>query len=62
MHVQRIGQNLVIVLPTEVIQEQGLQEGDEVVVMKSADRTTFEEALQVVLHDYAGTFEYLKDK
>ena len=62
MHVQKIGQELVIVLPSDIIQQQQLQEGDEVVVMKTTDRMSFEQALQQVLQDYAETFEYLKDK
>ncbi len=62
MQVQRVGQNLVIVLPPDIVQQQGLQEGDEVVVMKTAERTTFEQALQQVLRDHAGTFEFLEDK
>jgi len=62
MQVQRIGQDLVIVLPPTIIQQQGLHEGDEVVVMKTTERATFEQALQQVLHDHAGTFEFLKDK
>ncbi|MBA3826094.1 MAG: AbrB/MazE/SpoVT family DNA-binding domain-containing protein [Ktedonobacterales bacterium] len=62
MQVQCIGQNLVIVLSPDVVQEQGLQEGDEVVVMKSPDRPAFDQALQHVLHDHAATFEFLKDK
>jgi antitoxin component of MazEF toxin-antitoxin module len=48
--------------PPEIVEQQGLQEGDEVVVMKSTDRTIFEQALREVLRDHAATFEYLKDK
>jgi antitoxin component of MazEF toxin-antitoxin module len=62
MQIQRKGQDLVIVLPPEVAQEHQLHEGDEVLVLKTADRKSFEETLEQVLHDYAGTFEYLKDK
>ncbi|HEY7833395.1 MAG TPA: hypothetical protein VIG30_07485 [Ktedonobacterales bacterium] len=62
MQVQRQGEDLVVVLPPEVIEQQQLREGDEVVVMKPADRTAFEQALQQVLCDHASTFEYLKDK
>ncbi len=61
MQIQRIGQDLVIVLSPDVVQRQGLQEGDEVVV-KNTDQTTFEEALEDVLHEHAATVEYLKDK
>jgi antitoxin component of MazEF toxin-antitoxin module len=61
MQVQRQGEDLVVVLPPEVIEQQQLREGDEVVVMKPADRTAFEQALQQVLCDHASTFEYLKD-
>ncbi len=62
MQIQRKGQDLVIVLPPEVAQKQHLHEGDEVLVLKTADRKSFEETLEQVLRDYAGTFEYLKDK
>jgi antitoxin component of MazEF toxin-antitoxin module len=62
MQVQRQGEDLVVVLPPEVIEQQQLREGDEVVVMKPADRTAFEQALQQVLRDHASTFEHLKDK
>jgi antitoxin component of MazEF toxin-antitoxin module len=62
LQIQRHGQDLVIVLPPEVAQEQQLHEGDEVLVLKTADRKSFEETLEQVLHDYEGTFEYLKDK
>ena len=46
----------------EVVEQQQLHEGDEVVVIKPADRTAFERALREVLHEHAATFEYLKDK
>jgi antitoxin component of MazEF toxin-antitoxin module len=59
MQVQRVGQDLVVVLPPDIAQHQGLQEGDEVVVMKVSERTAFERALQQVLRDHAGTFEFL---
>jgi antitoxin component of MazEF toxin-antitoxin module len=62
MQIQRMGQDLVIVLSPDIVQQQGLQEGDEVVVLKSTDRATFDQALQQVLHDHAATFEYLQDK
>lgn len=62
MQIQRRGEDLIIVLPPDVIEQQRLHEGDEVVVMRRADRTAFEQALQEVLRDHAATFEYLKDK
>ena len=62
MQVQRIGQDLVIVLPADVVQQQQIHEGDEVVVMKSTASTIFEQTVKQVLQDHAATFEYLKDK
>lgn len=62
MQVQRQGKDLVIIIPPEVVEQQQLHEGDEVVVIKPADRTAFERALREVLHEHAATFEYLKDK
>ena len=61
-HVERRGDDLIIVLPSEVAERQRLREGDEVLVLRAAERATFEQALEAVLRDHAGTFEYLKDK
>jgi hypothetical protein len=62
MHIQRRGPDLIVVLSPEVVSEQDLREGDEVLVIKTADHTAFAEALRVVLRDHATTFAYLRDK
>jgi antitoxin component of MazEF toxin-antitoxin module len=62
LHVQRQGEDLVIVLPAAVAEQQHLREGDEVVVLRAVEPSAFEQALQAVLRDHAGTFEYLRDK
>src|SRR5262249_51303617 len=63
LRMQRAGADWIVVLPPEVVSEHGLREGDEVLVLvvKTADRTAFEEALRRVLREHATTFEYLKD-
>ena len=62
LHVQRQGEDFVIVLPAAIAEQQQLREGDEVVVLRAAERSAFEQALQAVLRDHAGTFDYLRDK
>jgi Antidote-toxin recognition MazE, bacterial antitoxin len=64
MHVQRIGKDLVIVVPPDVARRHNLRGGDEVVVFKATttEHDAFEQALEQVLRDHAPTFEYLRDK
>jgi antitoxin component of MazEF toxin-antitoxin module len=62
LHVQRQGEDFVIVLPAAVAEQHHLREGDEVVILKAGERADFEQALQAVLREHAGTFEYLRDK
>ena len=62
MQIQRSGQDLIVVIPPEVVTHEGLHEGDEVTIIKTADRHTFEQELETVLQEHAATFDYLKDK
>lgn len=62
LRVQRVGPDLVIVLSPEEAEARQVQEGDEVIVLKTTDQTGFDQALQEVLREHAGTFEYLQDK
>ncbi len=62
LQIQRSGNDLIVVIPPDIASQEHLQEGDEVAIVKAADRTAFEQALDAVLQDHATTFEYLKDK
>ena len=62
LRVQRVGTDLVIVLSPEEAEARQVQEGDEVIVLKTTDQTGFDQALQEVLSKHAGTFAYLRDK
>lgn len=62
LRVQRIGPDLVVVLPPEEAAARQVREGDEVIVIKTTDQTRFHQALEDILHEHAGTFEFLRDK
>ena len=62
LQVQRSGDDLIVVIPPDIANQEHLHEGDEVALIKAANRATFEQALDAVLQEHATTFEYLKDK
>ncbi len=60
LQIQRSGADLIVVIPPDIASQEHLQEGDEVAIIKTVDRATFEQALDTVLQEHAATFEYLK--
>lgn len=62
LHIQRSGDDLIVVIPPDLASQEHLHEGDEVALIKATNRSTFEQALEAVLQEHATTFEYLKDR
>lgn len=62
VQIQRSGADLIVIIPPDIASQEHLQEGDQVAIIKTADRPTFEQALETVLQEHATTFEFLKDK